>query len=88
MFFWLKNTRYLETSQTRKAFDLFGSALTYNPRDASGLMGAGFIIQESVTLPAVFFPKRPDFARQSSSWSEDENADLHDLRLPHKRAEA
>ena len=36
---------HMENGNTRKAFDLFGSALTYDPRDPKAVMGAGSIIQ-------------------------------------------
>eukprot|EP00040_Diaphanoeca_grandis_P032974 m.200873 g.200873 ORF g.200873 m.200873 type:complete len:445 (-) comp32779_c0_seq1:11-1345(-) len=37
---------YLQISDTRKAFDYFGRALTYNPRDTTAILGAASVIQE------------------------------------------
>eukprot|EP00041_Stephanoeca_diplocostata_P015833 m.303998 g.303998 ORF g.303998 m.303998 type:complete len:458 (+) comp20171_c1_seq1:348-1721(+) len=37
---------HLNLGETPKAFDLFGRALTYNPKDTKAILGAGSVIQE------------------------------------------
>eukprot|EP00051_Salpingoeca_urceolata_P013723 m.173636 g.173636 ORF g.173636 m.173636 type:complete len:106 (-) comp17874_c0_seq3:73-390(-) len=38
---------HLDNGRTARAFELFGAALSYDPRDTKALLGAGFVIQSA-----------------------------------------
>lgn len=37
---------YLQVGDSRKAFELFGTAMSYNPTDSKAVLGIGSIIQD------------------------------------------